>query len=248
VPLLAAPAAGRQINRMGNLALVNLVLYVVTVVLIYSNAGTLKCPESSCLAADEKPAVNSPPRISLVLVYDAVLGLALFAALFFSCLPAVHAGEGYVGLLRAGRVADSILNHMLKNSVSGACALIEIELTDRCDSCAQRSGLCEVQSQLNQTVEWCVMRQVMVELSSGEYKTTASPANVEQLMKQWVLSTGHDKFTIEVGSQLTNSILLDEKMASIILQNTLTNAVAHGDGGNVEFTASLRDKGARKDH
>jgi len=148
-------------------------------------------------------------------------------------------------------VSFQILNHIIKNSVSGACAFIEIELTARCKSCAQRSGLRAVQSQLNQTVEWCVMRQVMVELSSGVYKTTASPANVGQLMNQWMLSTGHDNFTIEVGSQINMSnttILFDEKMAWIILQNTLTNAVAHGDGGNVEFTASLRDKGARKDH
>jgi len=53
-----------------------------------------------------------------------------------------------------------ILNHMLKNSVSGACALIEIELTDRCESCAQRDGLANVVQQLHQTIEWCVMRQV----------------------------------------------------------------------------------------
>jgi len=107
-PLLAAPAAGRQSHRMENLALVTLVLYGVTVALIYSNAGTLKCPESGCLALDEKLPVNSP-RIILVLVYDAVADPMLFAAFFFSCLPAVHAGE-HVGLLRAGRVADSVKN------------------------------------------------------------------------------------------------------------------------------------------
>eukprot|EP00613_Pedinella_sp_CCMP2098_P013358 CAMPEP_0171763560 /NCGR_PEP_ID=MMETSP0991-20121206/49398_1 /TAXON_ID=483369 /ORGANISM="non described non described, Strain CCMP2098" /LENGTH=259 /DNA_ID=CAMNT_0012367385 /DNA_START=385 /DNA_END=1161 /DNA_ORIENTATION=- len=140
-PLLAAPAAGSQIHRMNHLASVNLVLYGITVALISSNAGSLNDGlESSCLGLDHKQPVNVP-SLSLVLINDVIAGLALFAALFFSCLPAVQAGEGYVGLLRAGRAADSLLNHMIKNSVSGACALIEIELTDRCDSCAQRSGL-----------------------------------------------------------------------------------------------------------
>jgi len=88
----------------------------------------------------------------------------------------------------------------------------------------------------------------MVELSSGEYKTSASPVNVEQLMNQLVLSTGHDKFTIDIDSELymrNTTISFDEKMASIILQNTLTNAVAHGGGRNIEFAASFRNKGAR---
>jgi len=40
----------------------------------------------------------------------------------------------------------------------------------------------------------------MVELSSGEYKTIASPVNMEKFLNQLMLSTGHDKFTIEVGS------------------------------------------------
>jgi len=106
-PLLAAPAAGRQIHRMEQSASVNLVLYLVTVALIYSNAGTLKGLESSCLALDHKQPVNVP-SLSLVLINDVIAGLALFAALFFSCLPAVQAGEGYVGLLRAGRAADSV--------------------------------------------------------------------------------------------------------------------------------------------
>ena len=87
--------------------------------------------------------------------------------------------------------------------------------------------------------------EVMVELSSGEYKTTVSPVNVEQVMNQLVLSTGHDKFTIEVETELMVNLCFDEKMAQIILQNALSNAVAHGDDGNVEFTASLRAKGAR---
>jgi len=89
--------------------------------------------------------------------------------------------------------------------------------------------------------------EVMVELGSGEYKTTASPVNVEKLMNQLVLSTGHDKFSIEISSQISlspSTILFDEKMAQIILQNVLTNAVAHGDSGNIEFKADLRVKGA----
>jgi len=106
-PLLAAPAVGRQIRRMEHLASVHLVLYGVTVALIYSNAGTLNGLESSCLALDEKQPLNVP-SLSLVLIHDVIAGLTLFAALFFSCIPAVQAGEGYVGLLRAGREADSV--------------------------------------------------------------------------------------------------------------------------------------------
>jgi len=93
---------------------------------------------------------------------------------------------------------------------------------------------------------FCSQFEVMVQLSSGEYKTTASPVNVEQLMDQLVVSTGHDNFSVEVSSQISLSdttILFDEKMAQIILQNTLTNAVAHGDSGNIEFKAYLRVEG-----
>jgi len=108
-PLLAAPAAGRQIHRMEQSASVNLILYLVTVALIYSNAGTLRGLESSCLALDEEQPLKLPmPNLSLVLFHDTIAGLTMFAALFFSCLPAVQAGEGYVGLLRAGRAADSV--------------------------------------------------------------------------------------------------------------------------------------------
>jgi len=98
---------GTQIHRMKQLAMVDFILYVVAVFLIYSNAGSLKDFELSCLASNEKPSLYVPST-GMILFSDAMTGLILFAALSFSCLPAVQAGEGYVGLLRAGRDADSV--------------------------------------------------------------------------------------------------------------------------------------------
>jgi hypothetical protein len=87
-----------------------------------------------------------------------------------------------VELLRAGRSADSMLNHILKNSIAGAACLLELDqqgMLEKGDNMSTR--LEQALNQLYKTMQWCSLRQVCA--TALEKKTPLS-------LIQFALCTG----------------------------------------------------------
>jgi signal transduction histidine kinase len=163
-----------------------------------------------------------------------------------------------VELLRSNRQADSVLNHVLKNSIAGAACLIELDQADPVStstlsgttcSCGRRDRLKQALEQLYKSMKWCSSRQAILDITSGNYQTTLSPVNITSLLESFYNGTARFKSQDDTSS-LTSSgestIAFDEKIASLALENAVSNAIAHGDGALIQLSAAFRTGGGNK--
>jgi len=88
----------------------------------------------------------------------------------------------------------------------------------------------------------------LMALASKTYITTISPVDMAQFFNS-VATRENFKFH-DATRALTHSapnscvqIAFDEKMARLALENGITNAVQHGDGGEIEIGAEFRSEG-----
>jgi signal transduction histidine kinase len=103
-------------------------------------------------------------------------------------------------------------------------------------------------SELQRGMTWIASRQVLMALASKTYVTTMSPVNMALFFKS--VAT-REKFKFHDATRvLTHAapnsrlqIAFDEKMARLALENGITNAVQHGDGGEIEIGAEFFSEG-----
>jgi hypothetical protein len=177
-----------------------------------------------------------------VMIHDLMVFAYVMCIAYFSLAPGLQMSDELIKTLRAGRLADSVLNHILKNSVAGAACLIEIEIEDMPESNDRLSSALE---QLHGAMEWCVSRQVMLNLLDASYKSVLSPCIINRFLARMVqASVGKGSITvkenIETDGASDQEVLLDVHMAEIAIANALSNAVAHGDTSEaVEVSSHL---------
>jgi hypothetical protein len=115
--------------------------------------------------------------------------------------------------------------------------------------------LTQALEQLHRAMEWCVSRQVMVDLLAHSYKSVLSPCNVSRFLARMArASTGKGSFTIKENLETDGGIAgnqeekeevqLDVHMAEVAIANALSNAVAHGDTNEAVELSSRLLKGA----
>jgi signal transduction histidine kinase len=256
LPFLATPAGFPPDLARKFAVFHSLVLFVVIAAI--SKKNTISCEPQCAPSADRWVA----------LVHDASVTIAILGVSYFACVPATEAGDAVVDDLRVKAQADSVLNHILKNSMASVSAILEIELmkgrlpkeaaenestttsTAISSSLWQDSrGMLEsALSELQRAMTWIVSRQVLMAVASESYVTTMSPVDLTLLFNS--VATGekfkfHDA-TLAFTHAVPNSCLqiaFDEKMARLALENGVTNAVQHGDGGKVEIGAEFRNEG-----
>ena len=145
--------------------------------------------------------------------------------------------------------------------MASVSAILEIELmTERLPGEALENGstltssklwqdrLKVALSELQRAMTWIASRQVLMALASKTYITTISPVDMALFFKS--VAT-RDKFKLHDNTRahthaVPNSCLqiaFDEKMARLALENGVTNAVQHGDGGEIEIGAEFRSEG-----
>jgi hypothetical protein len=138
-----------------------------------------------------------------------------------------------------------MLNHILKNSIAGAACLLELDdqaLSEQgCKTCRKSTRLRQALDQLYKSMQWCSLRQVMVDLSAGRYQSLLSPVDVGGFLAG--LCNGAASFSCEDTTVLvrqdTHSIAFDEKIAILAMENGVTNALAHGDGIAINLRAEF---------
>ena len=124
--------------------------------------------------------------------------------------------------LEASRKADSILNHTLKNTMADAAADIEMFLTNTDLPEPSVRHLRLSMATLRRGMRACRHRQAYIKLESRGYQPSLQPVQLSTLVDE--VTAGRD---IQVSVE-DKRVLLDEKLYSLVLDNTINNAFKHG--------------------
>eukprot|EP00667_Euglena_gracilis_P004969 EG_transcript_4998 len=120
--------------------------------------------------------------------------------------------------MQAAQLADSMLNHTLKNLLADVVASLEVYLAGEAPSgTLEDSVTC-----LRRGMMACKERQVYLKLVSGEYVPVSQAVNLKEFGAQ--LSAGRAIWVEAVDL----SVYLDSTICNLILENALSNAFRHG--------------------
>lgn len=234
MPLIATPA-GMYVQWARYLSIFNLFIYALIVAAVYD-----QIKYNRYIGQERNDHILS-------LIYDVIAILPSFAVAYFSCLPGASISNDYVELLRAGRSADSMLNHILKNSIAGSACLLEMyqkALVEQGCQVRRKSKMLEqALDQLYKSMQWCSLRQVMMDLSGNRYQSTLSTVDVGAFLAG--LCKGTASFLCEdstlLNRQNTYGIAFDEKIALLAIENGVSNALSHGDRVTIKLKAEYLD-------
>ena len=126
--------------------------------------------------------------------------------------------------LQDGQKADSVLNHLLKNTMADASATIDV-CRDKypCDS-----NLVQASDILFRGMSWCKWREAMLKLVAGRYETVRSSVAIQEFAKDFVRGRA---VALEPLEDLP-AVHLDPMVCNIVLDNAVTNATRHGCPGD----------------
>eukprot|EP00668_Euglena_longa_P024353 GGOE01030412.1.p1 GENE.GGOE01030412.1~~GGOE01030412.1.p1 ORF type:complete len:852 (-),score=212.66 GGOE01030412.1:214-2706(-) len=129
--------------------------------------------------------------------------------------------------LQATQLADSVLNHTLKNTLADVAGNIEMFLAGALDS----NALGECILSLRRGMRSCKERLVYLKLAAGQYQPVLNAIHLQEFGRQ--LLAGRNA----TGRFPDCAIYADYMLLSLILDNALSNAAKHGapQNPNVEF-------------
>eukprot|EP00667_Euglena_gracilis_P001320 EG_transcript_1320 len=140
---------------------------------------------------------------------------------------------GFSSTRKASEQADTVLNHILKNTMADAAACIQLYAEDKA---AQVSpDLAQAVNCLARGMQWCRKRHVLLRMAEGDYIPTLHPVALREFGEQLVRGRA-------VRSSFPNEVvLLDDVLCDILLDNALNNAFRHGHPVNpdVQFSAEI---------
>lgn len=186
----------------------------------------------------------SPPWMQGLIVGVIICSAAL-ASLVLLIISQFNSSRYFIHELRAGREADSVLNHTLKNSVYGAVCVLEIEQQRELSSPTspeRAAGINAAIDQLHRTILWCSGRQVLIDVTTGSYQSSLSPIKLRTFLSSVASTLTTHGHTI---GQWTEDLFVavDEKMCRIALDNALTNAAIHGGTDDIVLGAKFHPQG-----
>mmetsp|Transcript_54467 Transcript_54467/g.109551 ORF Transcript_54467/g.109551 Transcript_54467/m.109551 type:complete len:452 (-) Transcript_54467:273-1628(-) len=155
-----ATTAGMKLNMSKTVSLFNLIVFVATVIAIYSNI-VIEFELCSAEACEDD------------IFRDFKQDLIASSMMFFFGLFLTHS---VIESERAERQATFTLNHVVKNKVAGAAAAIEIFIHDH--PTAKR----ELQPSCEQLQQMFSLRQTETDLSDGAYTTTLTPETIHGVL------------------------------------------------------------------
>eukprot|EP00667_Euglena_gracilis_P004116 EG_transcript_4133 len=131
--------------------------------------------------------------------------------------------------MKAAQLADSILNHTLKNTladVAGTLELVRAGLAE--DTALEDSVAC-----LRRGMRCCKARQVYLKLVAGEYEPAVNVVDLEDFGTQLVCG----REVAGVFPRLT--VQMDAALVSLILENAISNAFKHGAPENPKVRLTI---------
>ena len=146
--------------------------------------------------------------------------------------------------ISAGRKADSILNHSLKNTMADAAGDIDLFLTclQSGEAAVGVQHLEHAAASLWRGMRNCLNRQAYLHLVAGKYSISLQRINLRKLVSELVKGRN---MRSEVPDLV---VLVDERLWKLILDNAISNAFKHGhpQNPNVDLTAETCPQGANK--
>jgi len=195
-------------------------------------------------------------RFLASLAHDMISCFGLVAILNCTIVTGVEGNSDLIDTLQFGRMADSVLNHVIKNSIAGATTLLELDQLDAetagCHCQGAWTHQKDAMDQLHRTMKWCAFRQVLLDLTNGSYQSKLGPVDFAVLLNS-LTGTGKGVRLFEVHDEVTTELLraakngtemvvaLDENMLRLAIENSLSNAVAHGSGSTVRIVAKFNE-------
>jgi hypothetical protein len=116
---LQCTSMGMDISVAKRVTLVNLVIVGITASFIF----LLERPEELHSCNDDETHILR----NKIFVNDMLLTMYALGVAYFSLVPGILITAEYNKALQAGRLADSVLNHIIKNSMASVSAILEIK-------------------------------------------------------------------------------------------------------------------------
>ena len=133
---------------------------------------------------------------------------------------------------KARQKADSVLNHILKNTMVEASSCLDFFESDH-----DKKNLQHARDILLRGMSWCKLREVMVKITSGVYKLQPRLINIGEYGHSLVRGRAFVTFAAAVPNNL--KMVMDPEASSIILDNAITNAIRHGCPDRPEVQLSV---------
>uniref|UniRef100_A0A6T2J226 Response regulatory domain-containing protein n=1 Tax=Eutreptiella gymnastica TaxID=73025 RepID=A0A6T2J226_9EUGL len=135
--------------------------------------------------------------------------------------------------LKDGQTADSVLNHMLKNTMADASGCIDLYCHERPHG-EDVAYLSKASDGLFRGMWWCKLREAVLRMVAGQYESEPEVVNLHQFAEDFV--RGRD---VELECPL-HVVMLDPMACNVILDNAVTNATRHGCQTNPEVKLTAR--------
>ena len=135
--------------------------------------------------------------------------------------------------LKDGQTADSVLNHMLKNTMADASGCIDLYCHARPHG-EDVDLLSKASDGLFRGMWWCKLREAMLRMVAGQYESQPEVVNLHQSAVDFV--RGRD---VEFECPL-HVVMLDPMACNGILDHAVTNATRHGCRTNPEVKLTTR--------
>jgi len=133
--------------------------------------------------------------------------------------------------LHHSRTSDSILNHMLKNTLADASGNIELYLME--NDKGSEVGLHDSLVCLRRGIRYCRDRQAYLKLVAGSYVPTFRPVHLAEFASQLVAGRA---VTVKI---VDLDLMLDSTLMNLVLDNAITNACKHGCPENPDVQLSF---------
>eukprot|EP00668_Euglena_longa_P025129 GGOE01031361.1.p1 GENE.GGOE01031361.1~~GGOE01031361.1.p1 ORF type:complete len:711 (-),score=198.49 GGOE01031361.1:160-2292(-) len=130
--------------------------------------------------------------------------------------------------LQASQMADSILNHMLKNILADVAGNLELFLAGMVgDSILQDGIAC-----LSRGISACKERHVYLKLVTNEYLPVMNVVNLKQFGQQLIAGRN------VVGRFPNVSVYMDGTLCNLVMENAISNAIKHScpEDPDIRFT------------
>eukprot|EP00668_Euglena_longa_P025081 GGOE01031309.1.p1 GENE.GGOE01031309.1~~GGOE01031309.1.p1 ORF type:complete len:872 (-),score=259.74 GGOE01031309.1:1008-3431(-) len=140
---------------------------------------------------------------------------------------------GFSSTRKASEEADTVLNHILKNTMADATACIQLYADGKASQVAP--DLAQAVTCLARGMQWCRKRHVLLRMSEGDYLPALQPVSLREFGDRLVRGRA------VISSFPNEVVLLDEVLCDILLDNALNNAFRHGDSvdPHVQFLMEL---------
>eukprot|EP00667_Euglena_gracilis_P000759 EG_transcript_757 len=131
---------------------------------------------------------------------------------------------GFSSTKKAAEQADTVLNHILKNTMADAAACIQLYADGKASQVAP--DLAQAVTCLARGMQWCRKRHVLMRMAEGDYLPALHPVALQEFGERLVRGRA------VISSFPNEVVLLDEVLCDILLDNALNNAFRHGNPAN----------------